>query len=302
MPVVAAWLALVILLLSVAAGAEDLRTPSPAVKVACRCDLFSEELAAARAIFASRQDDVAMPLTPVMHDRYRARVDAAYGRADCLVACKDVPERERNRARLLLAEAGFKDSSLGAPEWRARLTVVLAEMTRCLEIDPKEHACQLWHASSRGLLARGSWNPLNLRLPLQLMAEFRAARGGSAPGTDHSDGAATRAEASMLLKVPRFAGGDPQAGRLLIEQAATVPRFRCRVRNRLVLVEALARTGDLRAAESELKSIVATGLPDCGPERYENALTLEEAERCLTRLAEEPDTEPDWNEDCRRPQ
>jgi hypothetical protein len=71
----------------------------------------------------------------------------------------------------------------------------------------------MYHASSRGLLARGSWNPLNLRLPLQLMAEFRSARGSAAPGRDHDDGAATRGEASMLLKVPRSpAATRPPAG------------------------------------------------------------------------------------------
>src|SRR5262249_44205288 len=144
-------------------AAEDFRTPSPAAKAVCDCSRFKAALAEAQRIFAQREDDVAMPLTPVMHDHYRARVDAAYGRADCLAACSNVPEAVRNRARMLLAEAGFKDASLGAAEFRARLTAVLAATVRCLEVEPGNLACHLWHAGSRGMLARGSWNPLNLR-------------------------------------------------------------------------------------------------------------------------------------------
>lgn len=285
------------------AGAEDFRTPSPAAKATCNCTNFAGALAEARALYESRQDDIAMPLTPVMHDRYRARVDRTFGLAACLAACENVPETDRNRARLLLAQSGFKDASLGAAEWRARLVVVFEAMTRCLEVDPAQLTCQLWHAGSRGLLARGSWNPLNIRLPSQLMAEFRSARGGTLPGQDHHcDGAATRGEASMLLKVPRYAGGDPAAGRKLIEDArAQTPTFNCRLANRLVLAEALGRTGDLPAARAELKAIVDGGLPGCGPERYENAMSLEEAARCLARLDVLPDTDPGWDEDCRRP-
>ena len=283
------------------AVADDLRTPSPVAKATCDCASFESALTEARARFASRQEGVAMPLTPVMHNHYRARVDAAFGRADCLAACPDVPEPARNRARVLLAEAGFKDASIGAAEWRARLTVVLAAMTHCLEIEPEHHACQLWHASSRGILARGSWNPLNLRLPLQLMSEFRSARGGAAPCRDHQDGAATRGEVSMLLKVPRLAGGNPAAGLQLIQEARTAPAFGCRLGNGLLLAEALGRTGDLPAARSELKAIVDGGLPACGSERYENALSLEEAARCLAHLDIAPDTDPGWDEDCRHP-
>jgi hypothetical protein len=172
-------------------------------------------------------------------------------------------------------------------------------MTRCLEIEPAHRTCQLWHASSRGILARGSWNPLNLRLPSQLMSEFQSARGGAAPGCDHGDGPATRGEVSMLLKVPRLAGGDPWAGRQLIEEARKAPRFGCRLANRLVLAEALGRTGDLATARNELQAIVDNGLPACGPERYENAMSLEESARCLARLDADPDTDPGWDEDCR---
>jgi hypothetical protein len=283
------------------AGAEDLRTPSPAAKATCDCTRFEDALADARAIYARRQEGIAMPLTPVMHNHYRAQVDATFGRANCLAACPDVPETARNRARVLLAEAGFKDASIGAAEWRARLTVVLDAMTRCLEVDPANRACQLWHASSRGVLARGSWNPLNIRLPSQLMSEFRSSRGGAPPGRDHLDGAATRGETSMLLKVPRYAGGDLTAGRQLIEAAKAAPAFGCRLANRIVLAEALGKTGDLPAAREELKAIVDTGLPACGPDRYENAMSLEEAARCLARLDAAPDTDPSWDENCRRP-
>ena len=283
------------------AEADDLRTPSPAAKATCDCASFESALTEARARFASRQEGVAMPLTPVMHNHYRACVDAAFGRADCLATCPDVPEPARNRARVLLAEAGFKDASIGAAELRARLTVVLAAMTRCLEIEPEHRACQLWHASSRGFLARGSWNPLNIRLPSQLMSEFRSARGGAPPGRDHVDGAATRGEASMLLRVPRYAGGDVTAGRQLIEEARSAPMFGCRLANRIVLAEALGKTGDLPAARTELKAIVDAGLPACGTERYENAMSLEEAARCLARLDAAPDSDPGWDENCRRP-
>ena len=303
MPAVVALVALLfpLLLGSITASAEELRTPSPVTKTSCRCEYFTAELAAARAIFTSRQEDVAMPLTPVMHDRYRALVDSAYGRATCLAACDSVPEPERNRARVLLAESGFKDASLGAAEWRARLAVVLAATTRCLEVEPDNHTCQLWHASSRGMLARGSWNPLNIRLPLQLMNEFHTARGGKPPGTELGDGPATRGEASMLLKVPRFAGGDPAAGRKLIEEAQKAPGFGCRLANRLVVAEALGRSGDLAGARREWQAMVDGGLPDCGQERYENAMSLEEAARCLARLEETPDTDPGWDNDCRKP-
>jgi hypothetical protein len=105
----------------------------------------------------------------------------------------------------------------------------------------------------------------------------------------------------MLLKVPRFAGGDPAAGRQLIEDARSAPHFSCRLANRLVLAEALGRTGDLPGARTELKAIVDGGLPECGSERYENAMSLEEAARCLARLDALPDTDPGWDEDCRRP-
>jgi hypothetical protein len=157
----------------------------------------------------------------------------------------------------------------------------------------------MYHAASRGILARGSWNPLNVRLPGQLMEEFHRARGGLPPGHE-GDGSATRGEASMLLKVPRYVGGDPAAGRKLIEQAKSAPSFDCRLSNRLVVAEALGRTGDLPGATKELRAIVDGGLPACGRERYENAMSLEEAARCLARLDVAPDVDPGWDTDCRR--
>lgn len=282
-------------------AAEVPRTPSPAVKTTCDCVAFDAALAEAYRIYDRREDDVALPLTPVMHDRYRAHVDAAYGRAACLAECTNVPEQTRNRARILLADAGFKDSSLGAPEWRARLTVILAETTRCLEVEPQHRGCHLWYASSRGMLAKGSWNPLNLRLPSHLMGEFRLARGGTPLGHDFGDGSATRGEVAMLLRVPRFAGGDLAAGLALVKEAARDATFRCRVTNRLLYAEALGRNGDIAAAHQEYRAIVADGLPDCSPQRYENAISIEEAARCVARLDAAPDVDPGWDEDCRRP-
>lgn len=281
--------------------ADAVRAPSPSTRVSCDCNAFRTAIEEAEKLYESRNEDIEMPLTPVMHDRYRARVDAAYGRAVCLAACENVPEKDRNRARMLVAESGFKEASLGASEWKARLQVVHEAMVRCLEVEPQHRGCMMWHAGSRGILARGSWNPMNITLPLSLMAEFKAARGNDKPGCDHDDGSATRGEASMLLKVPRYAGGNPTAGRELIEQAAKVaPKFGCRLANRLVVAEALGRTGDNLAAARELRMMINDGLPACGPERYENALSLQEAERCLARIEALPDEDPGWDTDCRR--
>ena len=294
-----ALLALLVLFGAVPAPADDLRTPAPAAKVTCDCGRFEAELTIARAVYLSRNEGIEMPLTPVMHDRYRARVDDAYARATCLVACESVPEPARNRARVLFAESGFKDASIGVPERRSRLAAILTTMERCLEVDPKNTRCMMYHAASRGILARNSWNPLNVRLPVQLMEEFHRARGDRPPGHD-DDGSATRGEASMLLKVPRYVGGDPSAGRKLIEEARNAPGFGCRLANRLVIAEALGRTGELPAATRELQSMVDSGLPACGSERYENAMSLQEAARCLARLKDAPEVDPGWDNDCRR--
>src|SRR5512140_3780654 len=71
------------------AAGEELRTPSPAAKATCNCAAFDAELAQAKATYASREEGIAMPLTPVMHDLYRARVDATFGRAACLAGCSN---------------------------------------------------------------------------------------------------------------------------------------------------------------------------------------------------------------------
>ena len=280
--------------------ADAVRTPSPTTRVSCDCNAFHPALEEAEKIYESRNEHIEMPLTPVMHNNYRARVDAAYARAVCLAGCANVPETDRNRARMLIAESGFKEASLGAGEWKARLQVVHEAMARCLAVDPQHRGCMMWHAGSRGILARGSWNPLNITLPLSLMAEFKAARGNDKPGCDHDDGSATRGEASMLLKVPRYAGGNPTLGRKLIEEAQSAPKFGCRLANRLVVAEALGRTGDLLGAAREFRAMLDGGLPACGPDRYENAMSLQEAERCLARIEAVPDEDPGWDTDCRR--
>ena len=82
----------------------------------CRCDDFAPELAAAAALFASRGEGAAFPLTDAMRARYRARVDETYGRARCLAACDDVPDRERDRARALVGFSGFRSNTAGLPK------------------------------------------------------------------------------------------------------------------------------------------------------------------------------------------
>lgn len=269
--------------------------PSPA----CRCERFADELVAAEELFASRGEGAAVPLDAATRVRFRARVDATYTRATCLAACDGVPEPDRNRARVLLASAAFKTAGLPETVTRERLAAAVGATGRCLSVESGHLACHLWHASARGMLARGSWNPLNLRLPGQLLAEFRVARAAAPPGHDLMDGAATRGETALLLRVPSIAGGDPAAARRLMEEAATAPRFPCAVANRLLLAETRARTGDVERARDELRAAVAAGLPSCGANRYENAFTLEEATRCLARLEQAPSADPGWNDDCR---
>ena len=124
-----------------------------------------------------------MPLTPVMHDRYRARVDHRLRPRDLSHGVRERPRaRPQPRAHPPRPER-LQDASLGIPEWKARLNVIFLVTTRCLEIAPNESSCLMWHAASHGVLARGSWNPLNIRLPPQLMDEFHRARGGRCPGT-----------------------------------------------------------------------------------------------------------------------
>jgi hypothetical protein len=122
-------------------AADDFRTPARAVKATCDCSRFQTELTVAEGIFASRNDDIEMPLTPVMHDRYRARVDGRVRPRDVSRRVRERARADRNRARVLFAQSGFKDASLGVPEWKARLAAILTTMERCLEIDPKEVHC-----------------------------------------------------------------------------------------------------------------------------------------------------------------
>jgi hypothetical protein len=265
----------------------------------CQCERFAEDLAAAEAVFASRGEGATVPLDAATRTRFRARVDDAYERATCLAACDGVPEKTRNPARVLLASAAFKTAGLPRAIAEERLEAAVDTSARCLAVEPEHLACHLWHASARGIAESDSWNPFNVALPAALLAEFRAARAGAPPGHDLMDGAATRGETALLLKAPSIVGGDPAAARRLIEEAATAPRFACSVANRMLLAEARARTGDVGRAHAELRATVAAGLPSCGSNRYENALTLEEAARCLARLEAEPTADPGWDSDCK---
>jgi hypothetical protein len=283
---------------AVAAAREPAATPGASGAAVCRCDRFAEELPAAEALFASRGDGVALPLTDAMHRAFRERVDRAYAHARCLAGCQSAPPPARNRARALTAMTGFKTLGLAEPVARERLEVAVAETERCLAAAPGDPPCHLWHASARGILARGSWNPLDLRLVSELLAEFRAARAGAAPGTDVPDGAATRGEAWLLLRAPAFVGGDRAAARRLMEEAASAPHFACVLSNRLLLAATRALTGAVGESMAELRASIAAGLPSCSDRRYENALGLDEARRCLARLEAAPDADPGWNDDC----
>ncbi len=246
-------------------------------------------------------DGAKLPLDAATHASFRARVDEAYERATCLVACDGVPEKTRNPARVLLASAAFKIAGLPPAVADERLEVAVEASARCLEVEPDHLACHLWHASARGIVASDSWNPLNVRLPAQLLAEFRAARGGAAPGHDLMDGAATRGETVDALE-------DPARSSAAIRQRAGVSSRR---RRRRRASRARCRTGSCSprrarapatssARSDELRATIAGGLPSCGENRYENALTLEEAARCLARLEAAPDGRPGLEQRLRR--
>jgi len=290
---------------SAAATSAGASRPAPEATVtgaaACDCGRFAEELAAARAVFASRGEGATSRPSQAAQTRFRERILEAFARASCLVACNGVADPERDEARVLLATTAFKSRRFGPTEAAAgeRLTRGLAETERCLEHPAPLPACRLWHGSIRGIQARGSWNPMQLALPKQLLVEFRAARGDAPPGEDPPDGAATRAEAALLVRAPSVAGGDVHAARQLMDAAAAAPSFACTVENRILLAETLARTGDGARAVAELRAALAAGLPTCGDNRYENASDLEDAARCLARLEERPDQDPGWDDDCR---
>jgi hypothetical protein len=235
-----------------------------------------------------------------MSARYLAQVDEAWTRATCLVACTGVPDRERNAARVVLGQAAFRSETARKPKdvVEERLKIALTATEHCLEVEPTNVACHQLHATARGLLLRGTWNPLNAGAPRALLADLRAARGGAAPGEDLWDGAATRGETILLVRAPRIAGGDLAGGRKLIEDATRAPRFHCVVSNYTILAEARARNGDFAGAREALSTVIASGLPACGEQRYENARSLENAQRCLEKLTAEPGVQPAWDDDC----
>ena len=297
--VVAALIALALVLGASGAMAETTPTPTAAAP-AWDCHRFADELAAARAVYASRGEGATSPPSQAARTRFRERILDAYACASSLVACDGVADADRDEARVLLATTAFKSRRFGPTdaEAAARMTRGLEESERCLAHTPHPPACDLWHGSIRGIQASGSWNPMQLALPKQLLAEFRAARAGAPPGADPPDGAATRAEASVLMRAPSVAGGDLKAARQLMQAASAAPIFACTVDNRILLAETVARTGDGTRAVAELRAALAAGLPTCGDNRYENASDLEDAARCLARLEEHPDQDPGWDDDC----
>ncbi len=273
---------------------------APSGGARCDCARFADELGAARALYASRGEGATVPPTAAAGDRFRERVLETYERARCLIACTAVAETDRDQARVLLATAAFKARSFGPNEEAAsaRIKLALDEMTRCLAHNPGPPACHLWNGSIRGVLAEGSWSPTQIKLPGQLLADFRAARAGAAPGSDPPNGAATRAEAALLMRAPRFTGGDVKAAVRLMEEATHSPLYPCTVDNRLVYAEALTRTSASLKALAELRAALAAGLPSCGDDRYENARDLGQAARCVARLEAHPADDPGWKDDC----
>jgi len=267
----------------------------------CECGRFADQLAKARALYARRGEGVAMPLTPAARERFKERVLGAYDLASCLVDCPAIAERDRDDARALLAFAAYRSRKLGptADAGKARLDRALDESTRCLEHTPAPPLCHFVHGAIRGIRAEGSWSPMQLKLPSELLADFRAARDGKPPGSDQPNGAPTRAEATLLMVAPRVAGGDTGAAVRLMEQASRAPEFSCTVDNRLVYAEALNRSGDTPRALAELRTAVAAGLPSCGDDRYENVGDLEQAGRCVARLEQRPEADPGWRNDCK---
>jgi hypothetical protein len=188
-------------------------TPGRAGAAACDCTRFADELAAARALYRSRGEAATLDPTEAMRERFRERILETWNRTLCLVECPALSDRERDEARGFLGMVGFKSRSLGPTEAAARARVDRAfdESNRCLAHEPAPPACHLVHGSIRGVLAEGSWNPMQIKLPSELLVDFRAARAGAAPGSDPPNGAATRAEVTLLMLAPRIAGGDVAA-------------------------------------------------------------------------------------------
>jgi hypothetical protein len=274
--------------------------PAPAPASACRCATYADELAQVEKAFAARGAAARVPLTRTAHLVFGTRVNHTYLAAECLAACEGVPEPARNPARRLLAAAAYKSRDLELPEKeiKRRLETAADAMKRCLALEPADPECLTWHASARGRLAAYSWNPLLVGLPRSLLAEFRAARGTLAPGRDLRDGAATRGEASVLMRAPILLGGDATAARLLLESAMLAPEFPCSITNRALLAEARTRTGDAVRGLAELRETAAAGLPSCADQRYENAVALAEVQRCLARIDADPALVTTWPDEC----
>jgi len=83
-----------------------------------------------------------------------------------------------------------------------------------------------------------------------------------------------------------------------MEEATRSPLYPCTVDNRLVYAEALTRAGKPDRALAELRAGLAAGLPSCGHDRYENAVDLAQAARCVARLESHPEKDPGWSDDC----
>ncbi len=266
----------------------------------CECENFPAEVARAQEIFESRGVGATLPLTEAARRQFAVRVDQAYVLAACLVACHGAPEHERNHARRILAATAYKSRDIGIAEAevKRRLGQAEHEMEQCLALEPHDPECITWHASTRGRLAEYSWSPLLITLPHSLLDEFRAARADLAPGLDLRDGAATRGEASILLKAPSLLGGDRAAARALMEAASAVPRFPCSITNRVLLAETRTLTGEVNRGLAELRATVADGLPNCARQRYENLSALEDAQRCLLRVEADPTLAMTWPHEC----
>lgn len=280
------------------ARAADAPRTSPALT--CEGENYAAAVVRAQKVFDSRSAGTTVPHTNAASAVFATRVNQAYGLAARLVTCDAAPDRARNHARRILAATAYKSRDIELPEAevKRRLATAEREMRRCLALAPHDPECITWHASTRGRLAQYSWSPLLVTLPRSLLAEFRAARADLAPGHDLRDGAATRGEASILLRAPAFLGGNRTAARVLMETAAAAPRFPCSVANRLLLAETRTRTGDTDGGLAELRATVAAGLPECALQRYENVSALEEAQRCLQRIEADPTLTTTWPYEC----
>src|SRR6266850_1967172 len=89
----AALVVLVGTLFAAAALAGTLVAASAARAAAdCDCGRYADELAATRALYASRGEGATSPPTDAARTRFRERVRETYTRARCLVACPGAGE------------------------------------------------------------------------------------------------------------------------------------------------------------------------------------------------------------------